>query len=793
MFQDVGDWGDVWDWVDRVLIDKVYGESHYGERVMGGIAVPIGAARAPYSRFTVGRYNRVVNAIRFRQARVVPTLPRCEPDAVTGAEPTQYQQACTLDQLDVFRSCNTPVEHHSLSRPCWGAWSGADQDMQYPSGFQLETAQAARDDAHPERDLLCPQNCDEVLLRGTSDVPSAAVLAWVLTFQDVEDPDSGAAACRESCDGSRTSLLGSLSDVPGFCGSAYSKPLSLQSAGCWGDVVDVPLEAVEARRLVAAMRRERWTSEGTRMFVIDLNTYNANLNIATAIRVTVEAEPGGRLVPALTMWSCPLNLYRDSVDYIRMFLEVVFACAVLNYALFEVQKVCKLRERYFYDPWNYVELSNILIYALLLAMYLNYVLVDHKKLHKFGSRSPTEYFDLYTVAVGFNNIYLASFNFIYGVVRFLKHLRFHTQFEQLWETMRRSMNGVTPTFAIFVTFLLGFACAGHWLFGSRSPGFRSLPQSVMTLVLSIHGGIDFGEISSVAPLAAPLFSFSWFVTSWGVLLSTVIATVVGSFPLAKVRFHRMEDVRRQGVELGTRLPSPLYNMLYWVLPRTLWRLSGLADRQAASREASRELEELLVGVDLQLLWQRLLEAAEGDVAAVDAEELRHLFGGSQKEARMFISRACAAGGLPRVAPPRAVTTEARIARVGDAAARLQEQFGACRAELLSEFPELGPHLSPPPRQEDPESAPARAQALEAREELRGRRLWKSSVAPPQRGELSAAAFSLQRDRLRVREHGIGAQVIEPPVMGRGALGTYLKAAASNRHRPIAEAPDAEAG
>merc|ERR1719277_2258279 len=141
----------------------------------------------------------------------------------------------------------------------------------------------------------------------------------------------------------------------------------------------------------------------------------------------------------------------------------------------------------------------------------------------------------------------------------------------------------------------------------------------MTLVLSIHGGIDLGEISSVAPLAAPLFNFSWFVTSWGVLINMVIAIVVECYPLAKERFRKMEDMRRKGVAEGTRLPSPLHNLLYWALPRALWRLGGLADRQAVSHEASRELEELLVGVDLRLLWQRLLEAAEGGEAAVDAE------------------------------------------------------------------------------------------------------------------------------------------------------------------------------
>mmetsp|Transcript_64322 Transcript_64322/g.199158 ORF Transcript_64322/g.199158 Transcript_64322/m.199158 type:complete len:827 (+) Transcript_64322:26-2506(+) len=174
-FEGVSDWDAFWAWVDEVLVDEVFAENRS--------ALPSRPLEA-YSRFTVGKYNRVITAVRFQQVRAKPSLPEC-PRLSDGSHPTTYQMACTADQsLGHTESCGTSVDSHQLARPCWGPFAPEHQDMDYPAAVQLETAAATP----PAQDLLCLQSCDAYHIRGlrtAEEWPSfgrAGVLAWVADF-----------------------------------------------------------------------------------------------------------------------------------------------------------------------------------------------------------------------------------------------------------------------------------------------------------------------------------------------------------------------------------------------------------------------------------------------------------------------------------------------------------------------------------------------------------------------------------------------------------------------------------
>merc|ERR1719221_786868 len=100
-------------------------------------------------------------------------------------------------------------------------------------------------------------------------------------------------------------------------------------------------------------------------------------------------------------------------------------------------------------------------------------------------RTSDRYIDLYTAATGFNKVNIASFNLIYGCIRFAKYFQMHLRFKLLWDTLCGIIPRIIPVLVIFATLLLSFTWSGHWLFGHRVKQFRSFFETLMTLILSV--------------------------------------------------------------------------------------------------------------------------------------------------------------------------------------------------------------------------------------------------------------------------------------------------------------------
>jgi len=139
--------------------------------------------------------------------------------------------------------------------------------------------------------------------------------------------------------------------------------------GTAADVVLLPLVRTTAEERITAMQRERWTSESTRGLAVEINTYNPNYDLATAIRIMIDANPGGLLEPHVEMMSCRLTMFRSTLDSFRLVLEIVFSVWLLYYFAIEMIEFYKSRWNYFFDIWNYVELANLSAYVITMVLW----------------------------------------------------------------------------------------------------------------------------------------------------------------------------------------------------------------------------------------------------------------------------------------------------------------------------------------------------------------------------------------------------------------------------------------
>ena len=82
---------------------------------------------------------------------------------------------------------------------------------------------------------------------------------------------------------------------------------------------------------------------------------------------------------------------------------------------------------------------------------------------------------------------------------------------------------------------------------------------------------------------------------------------------------------------------------------TLIGAQALDKSSAETDEIEKELAEALGQIDQEEMLERLVQGIDEDEVAVDAREIKHLFDGDEKKARLFIDRICSLGNLAHVA------------------------------------------------------------------------------------------------------------------------------------------------
>jgi hypothetical protein len=202
--------------------------------------------------------------------------------------------------------------------------------------------------------------------------------------------------------------------------------------GGMGHVVDLPLDDGETLKRITGMQMERWTDEATRAIAIDINTYNANTDISTVTRLSIDVVPGGRIYPTVSQSSCRLSPYNMPGDQIRFGVECVFLGLLFYYICVEIQELYTLRWKYF-DFWNAVECANLGLYVVIVSGWVELMLRDRSV---FMKRDYTTFHDLYAITGQFErSTRYCAFNIVWSFIRFFKYMQLNPRFAILWEVM----------------------------------------------------------------------------------------------------------------------------------------------------------------------------------------------------------------------------------------------------------------------------------------------------------------------------------------------------------------------
>jgi len=257
---------------------------------------------------------------------------------------------------------------------------------------------------------------------------------------------------------------------------------------------------------LSALHENNWIDSQTRAVIIQFNLYNPNVQLFTSVLILTEILSTGGLHIKLRFE--PILFYVSST----IVLIVLYLVLIIYFMVVEIQKLFRLKRKYFTQFWVIIELGIIVCSWMGVALFI----LRTKECSRIG--------DIFAKTNGYayvNLQYLTYLNdflqFMYayccffGTIKLLRLFRFNSRVYFFFDTLKLASKELLGFATMFSIVFFGYMCLFYLLFCSKFFQASSLIQTAgmlfeMTLMkFDAHELIDADAI--LGPVAFSLFIF----------------------------------------------------------------------------------------------------------------------------------------------------------------------------------------------------------------------------------------------------------------------------------------------
>lgn len=324
--------------------------------------------------------------------------------------------------------------------------------------------------------------------------------------------------------------------------------------GTKAQVLDIKLDcsATQNRTCedLAFMRRNLWIDHATRALSIDMNFYNANVDLAAHLRFQLDFGASGAVYTTVELNSMRLRPYVLSRLhlYVRLASDLIFVLGVTIMLLGELISLTRQRLSYFQRGSNLLSFAHVSMYAMTAYLWVLFVFEDKSAFE----RQQSEFVDMGGLAARFGRFRcLASATVTLGFLQLLRFLKTDEFLSIFWTTLREAAMRIFWICVAFVCLAFGYALAGHIVFGTSMEAFHSFRSSCEALLeITLGSSTVFDEVQAGrAGASVVLFVFCWTFVVCLTLTNAIPAVLVSTYSSVTTRVSCLKSWRLQHFEV----------------------------------------------------------------------------------------------------------------------------------------------------------------------------------------------------------------------------------------------------
>jgi hypothetical protein len=287
-------------------------------------------------------------------------------------------------------------------------------------------------------------------------------------------------------------------------------------------VLPPTLQYAQAQQVIQDLYKSRYIDKQTRAIFVDMTVYNPMLDRIAFVRIVGEITTAGGVMPTseldvIRLWELVTNQ-----DTIFLGLQCVVGVFYLYYFLEMIPVITRHGWAAFEDFLFCAQLANIVFFIVTTAATWYAETLYPATLMPDGSdyidMHPSVRFKIVSSSVGAVNVFLNWFKLI-------SILSYDPQFGIVYNTLGRAASGVGGFSIIFFIIFYGFGQSHAMIFNGRLENFRTVTQSLFSLLRSLLGDFDFEELQEANRYMGTLLFILFEVLAVFVVLNMLIAII----------------------------------------------------------------------------------------------------------------------------------------------------------------------------------------------------------------------------------------------------------------------------
>lgn len=283
----------------------------------------------------------------------------------------------------------------------------------------------------------------------------------------------------------------------------YQEGEGFSNAGGFIQHIDFETSKDHVFDLLATLKRHHWFDLNQGSFVLEMLTYNGNVDNFLYVAFIFEHDFTGST--KVSVEACPLDLSLHDASnpstWVRFVIFLIVLCFFCYFLKAEVEDMLVSVSGYWSDPLAIMQVLSLSLTAVSLVMYLmvslsyTYINFEFPLALNMEERF-NEFQDLANLAMG-----MERFNTVMAVNTFVVCLRgvaaavvLVPQLGAVVDSLGHVKYTFMAWFALYIAMLLGYSFAGLFVFGPRSKDFCTFTDSFITSVKVMSGGRIFNSL-----------------------------------------------------------------------------------------------------------------------------------------------------------------------------------------------------------------------------------------------------------------------------------------------------------
>jgi len=326
-------------------------------------------------------------------------------------------------------------------------------------------------------------------------------------------------------------------------GNGHSGQLATYPAGGFMEVLTV--NKTRSEELLHRLRtpKESWVDAATRAVFIDFTVWNGNNGLYAVCRITFELAPTGNWINSFDSqvlsqrYITPFGFGKFE-EWMMMVGEMCICLFVLYYIAEEVSEACILKLEYLEDGWNAVDLTNLVLLIVVLAIRIM-TYSDAAVIDVGGNdwNDPLYYTNFQGVA---ENVKLVrninAFNAVLIWLKTVKYIDFIPYVTTLIWTIRMSWQMLVSFSCLFLPSFTGFVIAYNVGFGDRFSFLSNFWKALIFLSRSFLNDANMTVVYESSPLLGSMLILLFVLGVKFIILNLFYAILINAFADAKAKW-----------------------------------------------------------------------------------------------------------------------------------------------------------------------------------------------------------------------------------------------------------------